>query len=161
MIQWLNEEQGGVALDLRHDPALISTWYGQPSCALIDRYFAWSDATAAAALAAEQQFVHIVDLRQVEPPSANVRRRALEHMRTNLAAEIQLASIVVLDSPLLASLIRVAHRAPLGRESKLMLVDTLDEAIERGLAELRDARIPPPMGLAPGRYRTPMLELGS
>lgn len=159
MLQWIQDGECGVALDTRHDPALISTWHGQPTCALMDRYFAWSDAMAAAALAAEQQLIHIVDLRWTRLPPAAVRKRIMEHMRCNVASELQLATVAVVDNSALASLVRAAVWLN-GRRAELLIFDSIDEAIERSLQRLRAARIPPPLGLEPGRYQPPLLERG-
>ncbi|PRQ02869.1 hypothetical protein ENSA5_20460 [Enhygromyxa salina] len=157
MIQWIGHEGCEVALDTRYDPALISTWYGQASCELIDRYFRWSDTNAAAALAAEQQLVHIVDLRFTTLPAPAACKRLIEHARDDLGAEVTLSSVVVLGDPALRWVVSAAHRMSNGRG--LEVVNSIDAAIELALRRMWDARIPPPCGLAPGRYEAPTLEL--
>lgn len=160
MIQWIRHEGCEVALDRRYDPALISTWCGRPSCELIDRYFRWSDANAAATMAAEQQLVHIVDLTNTKLPVAAARKRAIEHARHDLAAQITLGTVVVLADPGLRWLVSAMHRMSTGGRAttkSLDLVDSIDAAIEIALHRMWDARIPPPFGLDPGRYRPPTL----
>lgn len=155
MFRWMHDDDCGVALDTRHDPVVITTWYGAASCALIDDYYRWSDATTAAALAAEQQIVHVIDLRRAERPSALVRKRALDHSRGDLAVEVRLATIAVAE-PGLGSLVRMAGY--MGRHKHVPnVVETIEEAIELALVELRRARIPAPVELTPLRYRAPTL----
>jgi hypothetical protein len=155
MLRWLHDGDCGVALDTRHEPIVITTWYGSITCALIDDYFRWSDATTAAAMASEQRLIHVVDFRHAERPSALVRKRAVEHSREDLAAEVRLASIVVAE-PRLGPVVRTAARAARYRHAP-SLVETIEEAIELALLELRAARIPAPVDLTPRRYRAPTL----
>jgi hypothetical protein len=162
MIQWLHDEQCSVALDTRHQPALISTWYGQPSCRLVDHYFSWSDACAAAALADEQRMIHIINLLGVQVPAAIVRKRAIEHARENLAVELRVATIAVTESLAMRGFVGALFATGQYRhDSEVLVVESIDEAIEEGLRCLREARIPPPVGLAPGRYCAPTLDLAS
>lgn len=157
MIQWIRHERCELALDTRYDPAVISTWYGRPSCGLVDRFFSWSDANAAAALAAEQQLVHIVDLRSTELPRATVCKRAIEHARDDLGAEVTLSTIVVVDDPGLRWLVSAMARMNQPRHgASLSFVESIDEAIAIALERMWDARIPPPLGLVPGRYQPPV-----
>jgi hypothetical protein len=155
MFRWMHGDDCGVALDTRHHPVVITTWYGAATCALIDEYFRWSDATTAAALAAEQQVVHVIDLRRAERPSALACKRAIEHSRDDIAAEVRLATIAVAE-PVLGSVVRVS--GCMGRHKQMPnVVDTIEDAIELALLELRGARIPAPVGLTPMRYRAPTL----
>lgn len=147
-----------MALDSRHEPVLITTWYGAPSCEVIDAYYAWSDAHAAAAMAAEQQRVHIADMRHARLPTPLVRKRVAEHAVADLALELRIASIVVSGDPQLVGFVRVAGRAaPTREQPRMIAVERIDEAIESARALLRAARIPPPLGLIPGRYRPPAI----
>lgn len=155
MLRWLHGDGCGVALDTRHEPVLITTWHGAASCALIDDYFRWWDATAAAAMASEQRIVHVLDLRHAKYPSALARKRALEHMREEPVAHVRLATIAVAEPPL-AMLVRVGAR--IGRRQEPNVVETIEEAIELALMELRSAKIPAPLGLSPVGYRAPTLE---
>lgn len=155
MLRWMHGDDCGVALDTTHDPVVITTWYGAATCTLIDDYFRWSDANTAAALAAEQQLIHIFDLRDAERPSARACMRAIEHSRDDIAAEVRLATIAVAE-PVLGSVVRVA--GCLGRyRSAPIVVSTIEDAIEIALIELRGARIPAPLGLTPRCYRAPTL----
>jgi multidrug resistance efflux pump len=155
MLRWLHGDDCGVALDTRHEPIVITTWCGSSTCALIDDYFRWSDANTAAAMATEQRLIHVVDLRHSGRPSALVRKRAMEHAREDLAAEVRLSTIVVAE-PTMGAVARIA-----GREGRYWhapsIVETIEEAIELALLELRDARIPAPVGLTPRHYRAPTL----
>jgi hypothetical protein len=155
MLRWLHGDDCGVALDTRHEPIVITTWYGSLTCALIDDYFRWSDANTAAALASEQRLIHVVDFRHAQRPSALVRKRTLEHARNDLAAEVLLATIVVAESDL-GAVVRTATRVGRHRYAPSLL-DTIEEAIELALLELRAARIPAPVDLTPRRYRAPTL----
>ncbi|PRQ00553.1 hypothetical protein [Enhygromyxa salina] len=162
MTDWLRDEQCGVALDFRHHPVLISTWDGALSLEIMDRYYAWSDATAAAALAAEQQLLHIADLTRAQWPDAAVRKRVFEHSSVNLSREVTLATIVVCGdlTDRLTGLVRSVEQLGGGRHpAKLFLVETVAEGISVALEQLWSARIPPPLGLEPGCYQTPRLDL--
>jgi hypothetical protein len=162
MIQWLQDEQCGIALDTRHHPVVISSWQGLPGAALVDRYYSWSDATVAAALAAEQQLLHIADLSYVQWPSAAVRMRVVNHRSLNLAAEVMLATIVVCGelAERLNGFVRSVGQLSGGRHSaEMIIVQTVPEAIEVALERMWSARIPPPLGLDPRRYQTPRLDL--
>jgi hypothetical protein len=155
MIRWLHGDDCGVALDIRHDPVVITTWYGAATCALLDDYMRWSDASTAAAMAAEQQLIFVMDLRHAEQPSGLVRKRVLEHSRDDIAAEVRLATIAV-ATPGLGSVVRVV--GCMGRYKQMPnVVETIEDAIELALLELRSARIPAPLGLTPRCYRAPTL----
>lgn len=155
MIRWLHGDDCGVALDTRHEPVVITTWYGSATPALIDDYFRWSDATAAAAMATEQRLIHVVDLRRAEQAGALARKRALEHSREDPAALVRLATIAVAE-PSLAAMVRFAVRMRRSGPAT-NIVDTIEEAIEMALLELHSARIPAPLGLTPHHYRAPIL----
>jgi hypothetical protein len=155
MLRWLHGDDCGIALDSRYEPIVITTWYGSPTCALIDEYFRWSDATTAAAMASEQRLVHVVDLRHARRPSALARKRGVEHMREDLFAEVRLASIVVAE-PVLGAVVRFDARMSQLRHAP-SIVETIEAALELALLELRAARIPAPVGLTPRRYRAPAL----
>lgn len=162
MIEWLQDERCGIALDSRHHPVVISTWQGAPSAKLVDDYYRWSDATAAAALAAEQRLLHIVDLTGAQWPQAAVRKRVVEHVSVNLAAEVMLSTIVVCGdfADRMTSFVRSVDQLRGGRHvEELIIVETVAEAIEVALERMWSARIPPPLGLEPGRYQAPRLEL--
>jgi hypothetical protein len=159
MLSWLHGDDCGVALDITHGPVVITTWYGSATCALVDDYYRWSDATTAAALAAEQRLIHVIDLRLAEKASGLARKRALEHSREDPAAYVRLATIAVAE-PSLAALVRVAGRTA-RRGHTPIIMETIEEAIELALIELRSARIPPPSELTPGRYRAPTLASAS
>jgi hypothetical protein len=162
MIQWLQDEECGIALDTRHHPVVILSWQGRPSTELIDSYYCWSDATAAAALAAEQQLLQIADLTGVQWPTAAVRMRVVNHRSLNLAAEVMLSTIVVCGgySGRLNGFVRSVGQLGGGRRSaELFIVETMPEAIEVALAKMWSARIPPPLGLDPRRYQAPRLDL--
>lgn len=155
MLRWMYGDDCGVALDTTHDPVVITTWYGAATCALVDDYFRWSDALTAAAMAAEQQLVHVIDLRHAERPAVLVRKRSIEHSRHDIAAEVRLATIAVAE-PVLGTVVRAAGSVGRYRQAP-SLVNTIEDAIELALTELRSARIPAPVGLTPRRYRAPTL----
>ncbi len=155
MLRWLHGDACGVALDTRHEPVLFTTWYGAATCDLVDDYFRWWDAVSAHAMATEQRLIHVMDLRGAEQAGALARKRALEHAREEPAPQLRLATIAVAE-PSLATLVRVAAR--MGRRShEPAIVDTIEEAVELALFELRSARIPAPLELTPDRYRAPTL----
>lgn len=161
MIEWLQDEQCRIALDTRHHPVVISTWRGLPGVDLVDRYYRWSDRTAAAGLAAEQQLLHIVDLTRAQWPHASVRMRAVDHVSLNLADEVMLSTIVVcgdLADRMSAFVGSVARLRGGRRVAELLIVETVSEAIELALERMWSARIPPPFGLDPDCYQTPRLD---
>jgi hypothetical protein len=155
MLRWLHGDDCGVALDTNHEPIVITTWHGSATCSLIDDYFRWSDAITAASLACESRLIHVVDLRHAERPSALAWKRALDHAHNDIAAEVRLATIAVAD-PRLDPVVRVAGR--MGRYWHApSFVETIEDAIELALTQLREARIPAPPGLTPRHYRAPTI----
>ena len=157
MLQWLRDDGCGIALDTAHNPVVISTWLGRPSVELVDRCYRWFDATAAAALASEQQLVHIADLSGARQPEALVRKRIYEHARDDLAAEVTLVTIVVRGDMDPCGFVRSIGRQPGARHAQFIVAESVREAIVVALARMWDARIPPPFGLDPVHYRTPQL----
>lgn len=155
-IEWLEDDRCAVALDTRHDPVLITTWHGNATVALVDRYYSWSDANAAATLAAEQRIVHVVDLSYCGKPAARVRKRVYEHTRGNLSAEVVMSTVVVLDNPRMRGVITATRWMSGARDGELVIVETIGEALSFALDRLRAANIPQPPSLEPDRYRAPM-----
>jgi hypothetical protein len=153
MLRWMHGDDCGVALDTTHHPVVITTWYGAATSALVDDYFRWSDVNTAAALAAEQQLIHVIDLRRAERPPGLVSKRAIEHSREDIAPEVRLATIAVAE-PVLGAVVRAAGCVCRYRQAP-SVVETIEDAIELALIELRAARIPAPVGLTPWRYRAP------
>ena len=154
-IQWFRSGECAVALDTRYDPIFISTWVGTATEDLVDRYFAWTDAAAAATMAAEQQLVIISDLSQCSTAPGSVRKRAFEHARSSAIDEVVLTTIVVLDNPVLRGVVngmKWMNRG--GRKRDLVLVEDVGEAIDLALARLNEARIPPPLGLSAELYES-------
>jgi len=158
MIEWLHDPRAEVILDTRHHPAVISTFRGSVSVDLVDGYFGWSDAVAAAAMAEEQLLVHVTDLSDALIPAPLVRKRVIEHNFANLAGEVSLAHIVVVPSLGLRTVVRTIARLsqPHRRSPELLFASTLEEGLELALRLLWKARIPPPPGLDPSRYETPV-----
>ena len=161
MIERLQSEKGGVVLDMRYGPVIISTWEGSPSIELIDRYYRWSDAVAAAAMAEEQMLVHITELSRARVPGAAVRKRIIEHALANPALEVSLAHVLVVPERRLHTLVNSIARfvAPHIAQPELVFTASIEGALERSIELLWKARIPPPMGLRPEAYEVPQLEL--
>ena len=156
MIDWIFDNEGALAIDHRTHPVFITSWHGAATVKLVDRYYRWSDAMVAAAMAAEQRLVRITDLSQARLPPAIVQKRLLEHARHDLAGEVTLANIVVVDDPRLRGLV-TAQRWVSTRSSEIEIVDSMAAAIERSHARLRSARIPVPAGLDAAGYQAPRL----
>jgi hypothetical protein len=159
MIDWIFDNEGALAVDHRSHPVFITTWHGAATVKLVDRYFRWSDAMVAAAIAAEQRLIQVTDLSQARCPRGIVQKRMFEHARHDLAGEVTLASFVVLDDPRLRGLITAVGWATRGtrRAPEIVIVDSMAEAIEQSLVRLRSERIPAPPGLDPARYRAPRI----
>lgn len=158
MIDWIFDNEGALAVDHRSHPVFITTWHGAASVKLVDRYFRWSDAMVAAAMAAEQRLIQITDLSQARCPRGIVQKRMFEHARTDPASEVTLVSFVVLDDPRLRGLITALRWASRARRApEIVIVDSMTEAIEQSLVRLRSERIPAPPGLDPIRYRAPRI----
>lgn len=156
MIEWIRERDCAVALDSRTHPVMISSWYGEPSVALLDDFFRWSDRRAAAAMASEQLLLRIADLSHARPPAGDVRKRAIEHARNDLVNEVTLALIVVVSDRTLRGVLKAMGWVGGGRrELDLQFVTSTSVAIELALERLRAARIPAPAGLDPNLYQPP------
>jgi hypothetical protein len=147
-----------VALDSRPHPVMIASWHGAASVELVDQFYRWTDTCAAAAMAAEQQLIRIADLTRARPPAAHVTKRALEHARNDLAAEVTLALYVVVDDPILRRIITAMRWSSGGRrDPDIAVVPSMTAAIELTLERLRAERIPLPAGLDPVGYQPPRL----
>jgi hypothetical protein len=158
MIEWIRERECAVALDSRPHPVLIASWHGVATVELVDRFYRWTDSCAAAALAAEQQLIRIADLTHARPPAAHVTKRALEHARNDLAAEVTLALYVAVEDPILRRIVTAMRWTAGGRrEPEVAVVGSMASAIELALDRLRTERIPLPAGLDPIAYRPPRL----
>lgn len=158
MLDWIRDHECALAVDLRPHPVVITTWHGTATVGLIDQYYRWSDATVAAAIAAEQRLIKIADLSQAGCPRGPVRKRMYEHASNDLAAEVTLATYVVVDDPLIRGLITSLRWLSGGRrESEIIMVESMARAIELALARLWAERIPAPAGLDPVGYEPPRL----
>ncbi|MCA9680598.1 MAG: hypothetical protein KC457_00250 [Myxococcales bacterium] len=136
---------------------MISTWHGEGTAEVIDRYFNWTDAHAAAALAAEERLVHIIDLGNCVVPPAHIRRRVYEHAQADLIREVTMCSIVAVDDPKLRQIVVTAHMPQPGmRPTELIFVETIEQAIVEAQGRLWAARIPLPSNLDPRRYQPPV-----
>jgi hypothetical protein len=156
MIEWIRYPDGAVALDSRMHPVMISSWYGEATVEAVDEFYRWSDRSAAAAMADEQRLIRIADLTHARPPSGAVRRRAFDHNRNDLSGEVSIVRFIVIDNPILRSIIHTMRWMGGGRRSaELVIVDKLSTAIELTLERLRSERIPAPEGLDPIRYEPP------
>jgi len=157
MIEWLQDQTSAVALDTRSHPVVISSWHGSPTVELVDRYYRWSDAMTAAALAAEQRLVCIADLRAGGAPSPRVCKRLYEHARDDIAREVVLVTFAVVKDPSLRGIIKTMRRSSGSpREPEIVIVERMAAALEYTLTRLRAERIPPPEGLDPVRYGAPL-----
>lgn len=158
MIEWIRDQECALAVDLRPHPVLITTWHGTATVSLIDQYYRWSDATVAAAIAAEQRLIRIADLTHACCPPGIVRKRMYEHASNDLAAETTLAAYVVVDDPQIRGVVTGLRWVSGGRNvPEIIMVDRMTRAIELALARLRAERIPAPAGLDPIRYEPPRL----
>lgn len=144
-------------MDNRHHPVVISSFEGSPGVSVIDAYYAWTDAMAAAAMAEEQQLVHVTDLSEARMPTPRVRKRVIEHNLANLAAEVSLAHVIVVPSLGLRTIVQTVARLSRPRlgEPELLFASSLEQGIEFALGLLWEARIPPPFGLDPSKYQRP------
>ncbi len=158
MIDWIRDSDCGVAIDLRQHPVVIGTWHGTATVGLIDGFYRWSDATVAAAIAAEQRLLRIADLSHARLPAGPVRKRVFEHAGDDLAAEVTIATYVVAQDPAVRGMVSALRWVGGGaREPEIIMVERVEQALERAIERLCAERIPVPPGLDPVRYEPPRL----
>ena len=159
MIDWIRGEDCAVAIDTGAHPVVIVTWFGTATIELVDAYYRWSDASVAAAIAAEQRLVRIHDVSVASYPPARVCQRAYNHARADLASIITVAHFAVLtDARLRRALGALRWFCGGRRDPELEIVDRIATALELTRERLWAERIPLPRGLDPAAYQRPCLD---
>jgi len=154
---------GGIVIDERLSPVIISTWWGSATMEAVDAYFEWSDPFIDALERERKKIVLISDALDAERPPATIRRHIAmrtEATRTEERDDLLLANLIVVRS----AAIRGALTA-IGwfsdRRSTMVPVKDIATAFEvsRDLLEKAGLEVPP--GLDADLYRRPVPKGGS
>src|SRR5689334_18070861 len=102
------EDRGAsVVLDDRHWPVIFSTWFGEPTVALIDKYFEAHEANLTRAKNEKTQFVLVTDTFATARPSPAARKRIadLTEARLERIVPATLKSFIVIENPLIRGVV--------------------------------------------------------
>ncbi|AKF08434.1 hypothetical protein [Sandaracinus amylolyticus] len=145
-----------VVVDTRAWPVVIATWFGEPTEALVERYFAVHGEVVDRARASRTRFVLITDTFATGAPSPKARKRIVDLTAAQApdVAALTVRSFVVIESMLMRGVVTaLAWVYPKMAESEN--VATITIALERAFAELDAARVARPVGMTPRDYRRP------
>jgi hypothetical protein len=152
----LRDAASAIVIDDSARGIVIATWFGEPTVALVDRYFDWH-ATYLDRLRKERgRFVTITDAFATARPSPSARKRIAERMDA-LGPDVQeltVASYVIFESALIRGVITALAwlHAPL---AETIAVASPALAIGAALRDLDAAGIPRPTNLSAATYKRP------
>lgn len=152
----LADGASSVVVDDRAWPIVFATWFGEPTEALVDRYFAHHATVVERAREQRERIVLVTDTFATDRPSPKARKRITDLSATQAkeVAPHTLKSLVVIESALLRGVVTaLAWIDPGLAESEN--VSGIGVAIERALAVLDGAGIARPPGLTASSYRRP------
>ena len=146
-------------IDDRYAPVLISIWRGRSELENVKWHWAEHNAIIEEFVRRGQRFVLVSDASEAERPSPTVRKFFADSSDASPKewADFTLANYVVFTSAVmrgtLTAISWVSERA-----ARIKTAASVQEAIERALADLDAAGIPRPAGLDPANYRPPPAE---
>ncbi|HET6585495.1 MAG TPA: hypothetical protein VFG69_18680, partial [Nannocystaceae bacterium] len=142
--------------DIRHLPVMITTWFGEPSEALVRHYFAWSDDVARQAIARGQRYVIISDNARARRPSPVVRKVVSKLIDAGPAAATDciVATFVVFESALVRGAV-TAMQWLSSKEWNMTTVATVQQAVAAALKAVDEYGFPRPARLSPATYVAP------
>jgi hypothetical protein len=152
----VREGTSSVVLDSRAWPVVITTWFGTPTEVLVDRYFDQHATVLERARKNSDRIVLISDTFATERPTATARKRIADRTSAHakVAQSITLASFIVIENALIRGAVTaLSWIIPSMDENEL--VDSIETAIDRGLAALDAAGIARPAGLRGRTYHRP------
>jgi len=152
---FLRDGSSSIVVDEGHWPVVIATWFGEPTEALVEKYFAHTVLQYKRAREGRERFVLITDTYATDRPSPKARKRIAD-----LAAkyrpeskECTLHAITIIESALIRGVVTaLSWVQPELAETEN--VGSFDVAIQRALAALRAAGVAPPAVL-PKRQERP------
>lgn len=135
-----------------HWPVVIATWFGRPTEALVEKYFADHRRHLDRARSAGERLVLITDTFATERPHPVARKRIVEltEAQGELANALTLKSFIVIENPVIRGVVTaLAWVYPkLGASEN---VGSLSQAVEGAAAALRSLGIAAPPGFSPAR----------
>lgn len=130
------------ALDSRHLPLLITTWFGSPTLALVERYAQWFDEFVEASRIAGRRFVILDDTTLAERPAPSVRGRL---SKLECPSEVVIDRVVVVQ----ARAIRGAVTALSWITGKaIKTASSAEDGVHLCLERLDSAGVPRPLKFA-------------
>ena len=151
-IEHLVEGDCGIVVDDRHFPVVVSTWYGDPTEAIVRRYFDWLSGIIERSRSESVPYVLITDATYAKRPQPSVRQVVAEltDAMPPYTAEINIGNYVVVES----ALIRGALTAMQWISRQTWTSVTVPSCED---ADLARAGQPAPAGLHPDTYTRPQL----
>jgi hypothetical protein len=150
----LVDGDASMVIDDRHGALYISTVFGAPTERLMNDYFAWYRPMIETHMRLRKPWVHVTDALETGRPSPKVR--ALVADLTNTLPDltgVNVGNYLVIGSALVRGAI-TAMQWLSRRRWDSEVVGSMDEALRRGLADLRAAGAPVPP-IDPKSYRRP------
>jgi hypothetical protein len=101
-LQTFADGSAAVVVDTRHEPIVISTWFGAPNTALVERYFDWLGETLGGFAATKTGYGLINDASDAGRPDPMVRRLLAERgdVVSAESVHLMLGSYTVISNPL-------------------------------------------------------------
>lgn len=128
-------------VDTRHLPLLVTTWFGQPTIPLVDKYDAWLRHFIETSALANRRVVLLDDATRAERPSPPVRGRMA---KIDCPANVVVARVIVAPT----SALRGAVTALTWSTGKpLQAVDSIEAAVTESLKIFAEHQIIPPRRL--------------
>lgn len=154
----LVDRDAAVVIDDRSWPIVWATWFGEPTEALVDKYFdCHGSKILERARRERQRIVLLTDTFATERPAPKVRKRIVDRTAEQPADGKSLAmkSYIVVENPLMRGVITaLSWIDPTMAESESVASPAI--AIERALEALDAAGIPRPAGVTAAAYRRPV-----
>ncbi len=151
-----NSGNATVIVDDRYLPVLISVWSGQANMETARWFKAENQTQMEAIVARGQPYVMISDASNAERPQPAVRKyfAELSDDAVEGSEALSLGNYVVITNAVIRGALTaigwISERA-----ARMTSVASMQEAIERALADLDAAGVPRPPGLDPATYRPP------
>jgi hypothetical protein len=152
----LRDAPSAIVIDDGARGIVIATWFGEPTLALVDRYFEWHSAHLDRLRKERARFVLITDTFATARPSPSARKRIAERTQA-LGPDVPhltIGSYLVVESALIRGAITALAwlHAPL---ADTVAVGSPALAIGAALRDLDAAGIARPPNLSPGTYSRP------
>ena len=156
-IETIADDHARIVVDDRYFPLVVTTWFGDPSEAMVERYFAWLVGLVDRTVAAQTKYVLITDASDAKRPRPSVRQQIAERTDAlpDVVVDINVGNYVVVENPLVRGALTAMQWLSRSTWTN-KTVGSCAEAIALGLEDLDGHGIPRPAGLDPARYARPV-----